>query len=111
MSNELFTLTEDHIKVISNMYTYAGDYNLAQIDTRRPYGNTNFIKDIHFIINDELDYNYELTQEDYEAGIKLQAQIPIALQIILCTASFVPGVYSKRSRYDEHSWELVSRKV
>lgn len=106
----LFTLTDEHIKLLSNSYVswIASDNNFgsACIDGNRPYGNSNITIDIHELLTGELidEDNPEIEGEEYNVYDVLHGKIhdryrtihketETALQIILHTKSFETGVY------------------
>lgn len=91
-----FRLTEDHIKLVRKFYVGWQDceYGAPEIDPKRPYGNSSVELDIHEILTGELLDSDKLTRELEAAYRQLHHETRIALQIILTTGSFVPGVYS-----------------
>ena len=108
-----FELTENHIKLLNRMYVYwdDGSYDGAPcIDTKRPYGNSSVAYDVYEIIHGkEWDYGEhdEMTEEIYEQMMDIHAETATALQIVLCTKSFEPGTYQKKSPYDSLSWRKI----
>lgn len=111
----IFTLTEEHIKLLNRMYVefYDHSYNGApSINMKRPYGNSGVVSDIAEILDIDLS-EYEENDEDipddlYANLIDLHRQTATALQIVLCTKSFVPGTYRRTASYDALSWVLVA---
>lgn len=94
-----FKMTEDHIKLIRNMYVdwCSRETGAPCIDPKRPYGNSCVNNDIGHILEVERAYQdleeprYSLTQE---AGFeKLHKETETALQIILRTGKFEAGIY------------------
>ena len=109
---KLFQLTEDHIKLLNRMYVYWDDdsYDGAPaIDTKRPYGNSGVVNDVYEIIHGkEWDYEHEeMPEEIYEQMMDIHAETATALQIVLCTKSFEPGLYELKSLWDSLSWRKV----
>lgn len=104
-----FTLTEDHLKLLKNMYVgwQTGYDGAPEIDPKRPYGNSIMAYDVAEILEWQTDGG-ELSEEQFEAAHFLHKQTQTALQICLCTLSFVPGTYRKKKEYDDRSWELIS---
>jgi hypothetical protein len=117
---DTFELTEDHIKLVTNMYVSWGDAETGApaINPKRPYGNSDVPGDVYRVLHDDVyygdthqdEYGDELDmpegmEEDYE---KLHRQTETALQIVLCTKSFTPGIYVKTEQYDDLSWGLAS---
>ena len=111
---KLFQLTEDHIKLLNRMFVYwdEGAYDGSPcIDSKRPYGNSSVAYDVYEIIHGkEWDYgeNDEMTEEIYEQMLVLHRETATALQIVLCTKTFVPGTYEKTNSYDSLSWRKVA---
>lgn len=102
-----FTLTEDHIKLLTNSYVSWSDgnniYGAACIDSKRPYGNTGIIEDIYELIEGKILDENELIEQgiDYEEFVNelyikyktLHRETETALQIVLHTKSFEVGEY------------------
>lgn len=111
---KLFQLTEDHIKLLNRMYVEWDDgaYDGSPcINSKRPYGNSSVAYDVYEIIHSkEWDYgeNDEMTEEIYEQMLVLHRETATALQIVLCTKSFVQGTYEKTNPYDSLSWRKVA---
>lgn len=96
-----FTLTEDHVKLVRQMLVNWQDceYGAPEIDPKRPYGNSNVAYDIHEILTGkEWDYGDEDTNEMSgdmaDKYYAIHRETDKALQIILASGSFRPGVYS-----------------
>lgn len=111
---KLFQLTEDHIKLLSRMYVewYDSAYDGAPvINIKRPYGNSPVAYDVYEIIHSkEWDYgenDEEMPEEIYEQMLELHRETRTALQIVLCTKSFEPGLYELKSLWDSLSWRKV----
>ena len=110
-----FELTENHIKLLSHMYVdwYEGAYDGAPtINTKRPYGNSSVAYDVYEIIHGkEWDYGEydedEMPEEIYEQMLELHRETGTALQIVLCTKSFEPGLYELKSEWRSLSWGKV----
>jgi hypothetical protein len=87
-----FRLTEDHIKLLRNMYvgwSYS-ETGAPEIDPKRPYGNSDVPGDIHYILTGK----YEQISDDLcDAYYELHSKTETALQIVLRTGKFEPGVY------------------
>jgi len=107
-----FKLTENHIKLLRSVYVGWDDceFGAPAIDCKRPYGNSDVLEDIHRILTgkeigrdgqpDSLTHNQE---EKYQ---KLHSETQTALQIILTTGSFVPGIYEA----DEYGFRWYLKK-
>jgi hypothetical protein len=112
MPKQEFDLTEKHILLLQNMsWDYDSSYGVGgpAADSKRPYGNSYAVPDVADILgvempeNDDTKYSemeeHEIMQYHYESAT--------ALQIILQTRSFKPGLYRKFSQYGS-KWEKVN---
>lgn len=117
MIDNRFELTENHITLLRNMYfEYADDCETGApvADCKRPYGNSNVAMDIYEILynkefdlyDDETDDYCEEWEEIRNELMELHYGTANALQIILATKSFEPGIY-ERERGSEFSWKKV----
>lgn len=109
-----FNLTEDHIKLLTEMYvdSHQNSDGTPYINSKRPYGNSLFYNDIHQILTGEYvgivgSKREDLNEEEYDKYVKLHKETKTALQIVLCTKSFVPGMYELEEKYNDKSWKLV----
>lgn len=112
-----FHLKEEHIKLLKhsnityNDHMYSG---AAGIDMKRPYGNMDLYADIAEILDWELfesiDEGKILSRKQCEEAERFHREIETALQIVLCTQSFIPGIYESES-YNYDSWKLVEADV
>lgn len=99
-----FTLTEDHIKLLRNSYVswFDCEYGAAAIDPKRPYGNSGeyewqiarLLGLKPAITKVDLGDVYSDAQEDYCRKVHQETQT--ALQVVLATGEFTPGVYECR---------------
>lgn len=106
MNREMFELTEDHVKLLRaswvNRELSGVEYGAAEIDPKRPYGNSAVEHDIAEILGMEIladeegDYIPEATRTRCR---ELHEQTPTALQVVLSTGSFEPGVYRMVKSY------------
>jgi len=99
-----FTITEDHLKLMSHFYVGWCDdeYGAPDIDPKRPYGNGDVPADIAKI----LGWEGEIAYDDPRAR-KIHAETKIALQIALRVGYFKAGVYAKVNAYSEDWKEIV----
>jgi len=106
-----FELTAEHIKLLRHSYVMdrLSDWETgaAEIDGKRPYGNSYVAADVITILgwaeaNDEDEFPEELE----DRAMALHSQTPIALQIVLSTGSFEPGLYRQPDPYRQ-GWERV----
>ena len=116
-----FIVTEDHIKLLHRSYfewdDNAYDGAVAQ-NIKRPYGNSDVIGDLYESLRShdgepwDEDEQGEMPGELIEELIKIHLEMVVVVQILAVTAGedvFRPGVYRKRDRYDQTSWERVDR--
>jgi hypothetical protein len=106
-----FALTEQHIKLLQRMYVtwFDCEFGSPAIDPKRPYGNSDCEEDIAEILGIEWEDDGDGMSDDLRERMEdLHKETEVALQIVLCTASFHPGTYRKMSEYDDRSWELVA---
>lgn len=94
-----FELTENHIKLLNRMYVYFDNnaYDGAPaVDIKRPYGNRSVELDIFEIINGkEWNDDNEMPSGIRAELINFHRETSTALQVVLDTMSFNPGVYEK----------------
>jgi hypothetical protein len=105
MNETTFNLTENHIKLLRNMYVCwdSCEYGAPAIDPKRPYGNSWVERDIHVILTGE-EPN-ELSDELKEEYYNLHKETQTALQIVLTTGKFEVGVYECSGIY-LRDWKL-----
>jgi len=96
-----FTLTEDHVKLLTAAEVGWQDceYGAPEIDPKRPYGNSSVELDIAEALGWEWDKRDDLPTELRERAWKIHKGTEEALQIILSTHSFEPGVYERERGY------------
>jgi hypothetical protein len=91
-----FRLTPELITLLrkSNVSGYLSDceYGAAEIDGKRPYGNSNVARDIAEILGWDWDEDGD-NDEAYDRARALHKQTPQALQVVLASGSFESGVY------------------
>ena len=106
MDIKRFVLTEDHIKLLRHTYMMWWDceYGAPAIDPKRPYGNSDVERDIHSLLTGQEPE--ELSSTERENYRRLHEETEVALEIILRTGSFVPGVY-ERVFYPNRDWKRV----
>jgi len=105
-----FTVTEDHLKLMKRAYVSWDDceFGAPEIDCKRPYGNSDVLRDIAEIIDTDaarIAYDGEDAWEAYEqaheeAFTRMHAETAIVLQIALNTGEFRAGRYV-RERYGD----------
>lgn len=108
-----FLLTEDHIELISKFYINEGCAEACppEVNQKRPWGNSDYIDDMAEILGvtvlDEEEYDERrYGAEEYHRLEDLYTDLVDALQIVLYTKSFKPGLYRKLGEYGI-GWEFV----
>lgn len=105
-----FVLREKHLKLLSKMNVswWDAEFGAPCIDPKRPYGNSSVIKDMAEILGiegKECPHCGEMLEEQDEERLRnLHKETEIALQIVLSTQSFKPGIYEV-GKYN-YDWKL-----
>jgi hypothetical protein len=102
-----FKLTKDHIKLLQNAYVdwYDCETGAPAIDCKRPYGNKYVPGDIAKILGWKVHEN-GLTDAQEDKAYQIHSETQTALQIVLTTKRFSPGLYESQS-YQARSWKKV----
>jgi len=102
-----FVLTEDHLKLIRRMTVRYNDYfefGAPEIDPKRPYGNSSVYYDIVEILDIDPKggdgHDSEFTEEQEELMLGIHKSTAKALQVILASGSFEPGIYESEEYRD-----------
>ena len=111
---KVFTLTDEHIKLLTHMYVSWCDdeFGAPMIDPKRPYGDSDVLTDMCEILAVETDLEddfYDLSDDERGRLNELHMETKTALQVVLRTGSFLPGTYVTSSSYRE-DWELEGNK-
>lgn len=102
-----FTLTEDHIKLISK-FTWVWDdceFGAPAIDSKRPYGNSHVYGDIAEILGINPEDGDYFSQEQEDFMWKIYSETDTALEVILKSRSFELGEYERD--YENDVWKKV----
>lgn len=107
-----FELKEEHIKLLQRAYIswQNCEYGAPEINPKRPYGNSDVETDIAEILEwpveiVEIDDEGGMIIDQREAAFEIHEETLMALQIILQTRSFVPGIYVNKEKYNP-KWQL-----
>lgn len=108
----VFTLTEEHLALMRQMTVdwWNCEFGAPAIDPKRPYGNGDVVMDIISILEwpgAPQDSNEPLDPVLEDRACRLHEEMQHALQIVLCTGKFRPGVYQLCDRYVCTSWTWV----
>jgi len=107
-----FKLTKQHLDLIRKMnvgYNDCCEFGAPAIDPKRPYGNGDVYGDISEILGvtpdsvEDDEKIYSSAQE--EEMLKLHIETAKALQVILASGSFEPGMYEADEYVD--NWVKV----
>ena len=114
MKTEQFILTDEHIRLLRAAYIgwEVCEFGAPAIDCKRPYGNSDVVRDICEILDWPLVETREgtdCTPEQEERARQLHSETQTALQVILTTGSFVAGTYAMTRPYDYRSWKLQNQ--
>jgi hypothetical protein len=108
-----FTVTEDHLKLMRHFWVRWGEveYGAPEIDSKRPYGNSDVVNDIAEILGWEVpgdDYDWDDPEygELRARARKIHEETMTALQIALRVGYFKAGNYEKPNSYSE-DWREV----
>ena len=106
-----FMLKLEHIKLLSHASVDWLDCETGApcIDCKRPYGNSDVAGDVAEILGIDIKKcphcNEPLEEVDENQLMNWHHETETALQIILCTQSFVPGKYRE---VEYGVWKLVN---
>jgi hypothetical protein len=96
-----FTLTKKHLLLLrhANVRWQSAPYcaGAPEISPKRPYGNQDFIADIHLLLTGSAA---EATPQQSARYLKLHRETEMALQVVLQTGSFAPGKYVRPAIWD-----------
>ena len=105
-----FTVTREHLTLLRNAYVRWDDseFGVPGLDSKRPYGNSDVLGDIHRLIGIPVDKCNE--DGEWPAGVarryeRIHSETQTALQIVLATGDFTPGIYAADD-YDRN-WRRV----
>lgn len=111
MAKDRFELKEEHIKLLQNMYWEYSDCETGgpAANCKRPYGNSYVPPDVAKILGVTLpDDDGERYNELEREIMRYHYESHTALEIILQTRSFKPGLYRNvGKRGYENKWERV----
>lgn len=105
MTGRRFELRPEHIVLLraANMHWNGIEFGAPTIDPKRPYGNSDAEKDIAALLGFPKDGDGNPYGDWVEAAIRIHAETSTALEVVLRTGSFEPGVYVTTSPY-ESDW-------
>jgi hypothetical protein len=100
-----FTLIGEHLVLLrhANVRWDGDEWGAPAIDSKRPYGNSNLLGDLAEILGVEgfVDHEGEkrYSEEQVKTMDRLHAETETALQIVLASGEFTPGVYETSDAY------------
>ena len=94
-TTKTFHLTEDLVKLLRGSYVSwdFSEFGAAQIDPKRPYGNSDVELDIAEMLDWPINDEFEVTEDQILEATSIHKDTETALQVVLSTGSFQPGVY------------------
>jgi hypothetical protein len=101
-----FELKKEHILLLQRAYIgwFDCEAGAPYINCKRPYGNGYVEGDVAEILGWKQATEEGLSRQQENDAMKWHYETEIALQIILKTKSFKPGVYVRTEKYDTTSW-------
>ena len=104
----MFELTEQHIKLLRHMYVGWQDCETGapEINPKRPYGNRTVAEDIADILGIEVDGG-AMPEAMRTRLMKLHEETEHALQIVLVTGEFEPGIFM-RDEIGRRGWKRIT---
>ena len=111
-----FELTQQHLALLQRMNVGWQDceFGAPEIDPKRPYGNSGVLEDIAEILGETprgpatWGDEREFSAEQEERFNRLHRETQTALQVVLASRSFAPGVYRTSMRY-KMDWTLAHK--
>jgi len=106
-----FTVTDEHLRLLRRAYVWwgEGEFGAPQIDSKRPYGNSNVYRDIAEILgvsdSEWADADLNPLPDAEWRFLRLHVETAIALQIALATGEFRTGRYVRDDESDTRGWE------
>lgn len=101
-----FTLTEEHIKLLQHMHVHWQycEYGAPEIDPKRPYGRSDTEASIFEILGWARASPAALSAAEGARAEAIHGETETALEIVLRTRAFLPGVYERTASGD--GWVL-----
>ena len=90
-----FYLSVDHIKLLQKLAIIENDSSCSitpMVYPKKPYGNSDIPGDIIHILG-WLKTHEKIDEQLIKKAMKVHREMSIALEIVLCTQSFIPGWY------------------
>lgn len=108
--NQRFTLTAEHVKLLQQAYVGWQDCETGapEIDPKRPYGSSDVERDVAGILGWPEAEEERMPGHIEDKARAIHRETETALQVILSTGSFDPGVYERVS-FGE--WALAPPEV
>lgn len=105
MSKERFELKKEHVQLLQAMYVYFDDsayHGAPAVDIKRPYGNGGVASDVQEI----LGWTRTENDEAETRALDLHRETAQALQVVLASRSFEPGIYE--ADVYKQNWRKIS---
>jgi len=88
-----FVITKDHLKLLKRLNVHNAS-GRAQIDFYRPYGNSDFVRDIAEILKWKINKDGEISAVVTKKALKIDKELATALQICLQFGRFKTGEFT-----------------
>lgn len=108
MSDQTFTITEEHLTLLRHAYIGWDDceFGAPAIDCKRPYGNSDVYEDMAEILGVRFGADENMIELEKRRLRALHVDLQTVLQIAVQTGQFSTGTYrSNRYGFD---WERVA---
>jgi hypothetical protein len=110
VSEQTFELTPELVKLLRASVVddqFMGyEYGAAAINPKRPYGNSSVLRGVAEILGLPTNEDGDPLGEAWTRAHLLHQQTPLALQVVLSTGSFEPGLYERVTGSDR-AWKLL----
>jgi hypothetical protein len=96
---KFFELKEEHLKLLRNMIVSWDDceFGAPTVNCKKPYGNSHVYGDMSKILDiegvEDSKKKIHFSKEQVDLMDKLHKETKVALQIVLKTGKFEPGIY------------------
>jgi hypothetical protein len=113
MMKKKFVLKEEHLKLLRNMCVNWDncEFGAPTIDCKKPYGNSDVYEDMAKILGiggfEDSEGEISFSKEQVDLMDILHKESKVALQIVLKTGKFEPGIYVA----DEYSENWTKESV
>lgn len=102
-----FQVRAEHLELLRAAYVGWDDceFGAPAIDPKCPYGDSDVERSIAKVLG--MDTSEEVVEAKAADLRRLHGETKTALQVVLCTGKFEPGLYQQARAYCDLSWERV----